>query len=140
MPYFPRYFTLIPIIILSSLVLVGCQDAKKVSDCNQITQVTNSAKSLSVAQNSMQFIKLADSLDQLDLKVQAIAIKDQNLDGLKSKFSQLYKSMAQSARQLAEASTEKNPNLLLQSQQNLKTLTAQEIPLVAEVNKYCSQK
>jgi oligoendopeptidase F len=133
-----RYFKFLGIIVSTSLVLGGCQSLKT-DQCNQLTQITNSGKSLPVAQNAAEFTKLANSLDQLNLKVQAIALNDQNLNSLKAKYSQWYGAMAQSSRQIAQASKDQNPQLLLQAQKNLKDLAGQEISLVTESNKYCNE-
>lgn len=133
-----RYFKFLPIILGASLVLGGCQTLKT-DQCHQISLVTNSGKALPVAQNAAEFTNLANSLDQLNLKVQAIALNDQNLNSLKGKYSQWYGEMAQSSRQIAQASKEQNPQLLLQAQKNLKDLAGQEISLVMESNKYCNE-
>jgi len=108
----------------------------KIRQCNQLNQITNSGKSLPVAQNSREFTQLADRLDRLNNEVAAIALEDQNLGVFKNKFSQIYKAMAQSSRQIAAPNS--NQNLLI-AQQNLKTSIAQEIALVAAVNQYCNQ-
>jgi hypothetical protein len=126
----------LPIIILCGLVLGGCQPVK-VKQCNELNQITNTGKSLPIAQNSKEFTQLADRLGLLNSEVEAISLKDRNLDAFKNKFSQLYKAMAQSSRQISTATTDRN--LLNQAQQDLKTLTDRETSLVAEVNKYCNQ-
>jgi oligoendopeptidase F len=133
-----RYFKFLPIILGASLVLGGCQSLKT-DQCHQLSLVTNSGKALPVVQNAAEFIKLANSLDQLNLKVQAIALDDQNLNSLKDKYSQWYGAMAQSSRQIAQASKDQNPQLLTQAQKNLKDLAGQEISLVTEFNNYCNE-
>jgi hypothetical protein len=125
----------LPIIILCGLVLGGCQPVK-VKQCNQLNQITNTGKSLPIAQNSKEFTQLADRLDRLNSEVEAIVLEDRNLDVFKDKFSQIYIAMARSSRQIAAPNTDRN--LLDLAQQNLKNSTSQEISLVAEVNKYCN--
>jgi uncharacterized membrane-anchored protein YhcB (DUF1043 family) len=115
--------------IFCGLVLGGCQ-------CNVLNQITNTGKSLPIAQNSGDFTRLADRLDRLNGEVEAIVLEDRNLDAFKNKYSQIYKTMARSSRQIAAPNTDQN--LLNQAQQNLKTSANQEISLVTEVNKYCS--
>jgi hypothetical protein len=131
-----KYQTLLPLLVGMSLILGGCQNLK-VSDCNQLNEVTNSGKSLPVAKNSDEFMQLSQSLGQLNLKIQAIALQDQNLNTYKNEFSQLYEAMAQASSQISQAATNSDRNLLIQSQQSLKTLNQQELSLVAAVNKYC---
>jgi uncharacterized membrane-anchored protein YhcB (DUF1043 family) len=121
--------------IFCGLVLGGCQPAK-VNQCNVLNQITNTGKSLPIAQNSGDFTQLADRLDRLNGEVEAIVLEDRNLDAFKNKYSQIYKTMARSSRQIAAPNTDQN--LLNQAQQNLKTSANQEISLVTEVNKYCS--
>ena len=133
-----KYFRFLTIILGTGLALGGCQTLKT-EQCLQLSEITNTAKSLPVAQNAAEFTNLAVSLDELNLKVQAIALDDQNLNRLKDKYSQWYGAMAQSSRQIAQASKDQNPQLLTQAQNNLKDLAGQEISLVTEFNKYCGQ-
>ncbi len=136
--YLRRYLTLLPILVGGSLILGGCQTSKP-SNCNQLIQVTNTAKSLSVAKNSAEFIKLTKDLDQLNLRVQAIAIEDPKLNEFKTQFSQLYLGIAQASRQVSQASLTRDRDLLNQAQKNLKTSIVKEQSLVVAVNQYCSQ-
>ncbi|AFY72459.1 hypothetical protein Syn7502_00292 [Synechococcus sp. PCC 7502] len=138
MRYFWRFLKFIPPLAIASFILVGCQPSR-FTQCQQIIQVTNSAKSVPVAQNPNEFTVIAQNLEGINLKVQAIALTDKTLNSYKIGFSQLYTAVAQSSRQIAQSVQERNQNNLNQSQQQLQVLADQEVALVAEVNKYCTE-
>ena len=95
----------------------------------------------SIAANQFdELTKAATSLDNYAKELEALEIKDEQLQGFKTRFIKMYKDTGQSSRDLVAAAKKQDRAGVEKSLKDLQAATSQESSLVDEVNKYCRGK
>lgn len=127
--------------------LTASCSASKVSQCNQLIEVANSAvesvqtvTTTSEPQDVNAMIQIADTADQATTEMQALELPDEQLKAYQGRFVTMYAETSRASRALVAAVNEKNTQAAEEAYSALQTATGQEAPLVEEVNTYCQQE
>lgn len=118
----------------------------KVTQCNQIIEITNetvsNAKSINNSPNTEQdkaMLRVANYMDSAVVKLEELAITDQTLKDYKSQFIKMYKETSQATRNFVDAYNRRNRSEAESAIQALQAATSPEKQLVADINNYCSK-
>ena len=145
--HFPkRYFVLLPLAAVISLLTVSCTESK-VSQCNKIIQVANTAVSEAKAvtnggqaSDPKAMLKAADAMEKASQEMKAIEVKDEKLQDYKAGFINMYRDTSNATRDFITAFEKKNRPAAETALTNLQQATVPEKQLVADINTYCSGK
>ncbi|HEY9797328.1 MAG TPA: hypothetical protein V6D30_16915 [Leptolyngbyaceae cyanobacterium] len=145
--HFPkRYFVLLPWAAVISLLTVSCTESK-VSQCNKIIQVANTAVSEAKAvtnggqaSDPKAMLKAADAMEKASQEMKAIEVKDEKLQDYKAGFINMYRDTSKATRDFITAFEKKNRPAAETALTNLQQATVPEKQLVADINTYCSGK
>lgn len=132
------------ILALSVLfLLAGCSDSK-VSQCSKLIEIANQAVTgvRTVSENPQpdnidSMNKIADVANKAKADMSALQLSDPKLQDYQTRFVTMYTDTNQATRDLVKAAEAKDAQAAQQAFDALKTATAQEGPLVNEVNGYC---
>jgi hypothetical protein len=134
----------VSLVTLIGALTVGCGESK-VSQCNRLIEVANNA--VTEVQSVTSAVNPADpeSLNQIAQTAQtaadnmtAIEVEDETLQGFQTRFIDMYTATSAASTKIYEALKAQDNATAQTALQELQTATAQEGPLVDEVNAYCS--
>jgi hypothetical protein len=133
---------------ISTALLVGgliasCSETK-VSQCSKLINIANQAvtgvKTVSEnpnPDNIESMNKIADVANNAKSEMEALQLADGQLKDYQTRFVTMYTDTNKATRDLVSAAEAKDAQAARQAFDALKTATAQEGPLVNEVNSYC---
>lgn len=144
--HFPtRYFVLLPLSAVISLLTISCAQSK-VSQCNKIIQVANTAVSEAKAvtnggqaSDPKAMLKAADAMEKASQEMNAIEVKDAKLQDYKAAFINMYRDTSKATRDFITAFEKKDRPAAEVALKNLQQATIPEKQLVADINSYCSE-
>lgn len=119
--------------------LTGCDG--KISQCNRLIEVINKEQGpLKEASGSdpAALKKLADTLDDVAKKVEAVELKDEKLVGFRDEYAKMAKDLSKASRDTATALEGKDPTKAAEAAKNMSSFGSRESDLVDNINKYCS--
>jgi hypothetical protein len=119
--------------------LVGCDG--KISQCNRLIEVINKEQGPlkeSSGSDPAALKKLADTLDNVATKVEAVELKDEKLVGFRNDYAKMAKDLGKASRDTATALEGNDPKKAADAAKNMSSFGSRESDLVAEINKYCS--
>ncbi|NEO68217.1 MAG: hypothetical protein F6K52_01515 [Moorea sp. SIO3H5] len=142
--HFPtRYFLLVPVTVLMSLLTVSCS-GKKV-ECQKIIEVANQAveeaKTLTNGGESSDpqaMLQAADAMEGASQDMESIIVKDEQLQDYQAGFIQMYRNTSKATRDFVEAFKKQDRSAAEEALSNLQKATTPEPKLVADINTYCS--
>lgn len=128
-----------------SLWLVGCS-ANRSSQCVKLIGVANQAVNSieavtapSGAESSIEALKkIAIVADDTKKAMTELNLTDSTLITFRDRFIVMYEATSAATQSLIQASSVKDTAASQRAYENLKAATAQESPLVDEVNKFCN--
>jgi hypothetical protein len=121
------------------------KNQSKVSQCNQIIEITNEAVSnansisKSDPEQGNSLLRVANYMDSAVTKLEELSITDQTLKGYQSRFIKMYKETSQATRNFVDAYNRQNRSEAESAIQALQTATNPEKQLVADINNYCKK-
>ncbi len=128
-----------------AILATGCNT--KVSQCNKLIKVANSAttelKAITQEGGSdqeakmAQMQKLADSLDKYSQEVKNVSLEDEALQGFQQRLSALYTSSSEASKGIITAAKAKNIKAMTASLKQLAGGSQTEGEIVSEMNSYC---
>ncbi|MDX2254604.1 MAG: hypothetical protein NW214_03720 [Pseudanabaenaceae cyanobacterium bins.39] len=124
--------------LIAGILLSSCGESR-VLQCNKIANIANKAVALAAPIDDAGLIPLAESIDQIKVEVQAIAIQDNRLKDLQTQLVGMYGDVSTSLRAKAQAITAKDANAINKLTQDLAAATAKESGIVDEINAFCSK-
>lgn len=131
-------------VIVMGLAVASCSDTK-VSQCSKLIEIANQAvtgvKSVSenpTPDNIASMNKIADVANTAKASMQELQLSDPQLKDYQTRFVSMYTDTNQATRALVSAAEAKDAQAAQQAFEALKTATAQEGPLVNEINGYCN--
>lgn len=125
------------------LGLISCTESK-VSQCNRLIEVANQA--VAQVQDTTQnadpddveaFLQIADTADQAAADLEALDLKDDQLQTYKGQFITMYSATSEATRSLVDAVNSQDTAAAQDAYSSLQTATSQESGLVDAVNTYC---
>ncbi len=132
------------ILALSIVLLISSCSDSKVSQCSKLIEIANQAVSgvRTVSENPQpdnieSMNKIADVANKAKAEMTALQLSDPKLEDYQTRFVTMYTDTNQATRDLVKAAEAKDSAAAQQAFDALKTATAQEGPLVNEVNSYC---
>lgn len=132
------------ILTLSILLLISSCSDSKVSQCSKLIEIANQAVTgvRAVSENPQpdnidSMNKIADVANKAKADMSALQLSDPKLQDYQKRFVTMYTDTNQATRDLVKAAEAKDSSAAQQAFDALKTATAQEGPLVNEVNGYC---
>jgi hypothetical protein len=135
------------ILALSIVLLISSCSDSKVSQCSKLIEIANQAVSgvRTVSENPQpdnvdSMNKIADVANKAKSEMAALQLSDPKLQDYQKRFVTMYTDTHQATRDLVTAAEAKDSQAAQQAFDALKTATAQEGPLVNEVNGYCEVK
>ncbi|MFB8791956.1 MAG: hypothetical protein U7123_24695 [Potamolinea sp.] len=118
----------------------------KISQCNQIIEITNEAlsnvKSINNNDNTSQdkaMLRVANFMDKAAVELEKISVTDKTLKGSQAGFIKMYKDTSQATRNFVTAYNNRNRPESESAIQALQAATSSEKQLVADINTYCSK-
>ncbi|MBF2003317.1 MAG: hypothetical protein IGS50_19890 [Synechococcales cyanobacterium C42_A2020_086] len=134
-------FTLLAITL--GMLVTSCSESK-VSQCNKLIEIANRAvegvqtASENPRPDSIESMnKIADVANNARSEMEALQLTDERLQGYQTRFVTMYTATNQATRELVTAAQAKDAEGAQRAFEALQTATAQEEPLVNEVNAYC---
>ncbi|MBF2051752.1 MAG: hypothetical protein EDM05_047250 [Leptolyngbya sp. IPPAS B-1204] len=132
------------ILILLGLLMASCSE-NKVAQCSKLIDIANQAVSgvKTVSENSQpdtsieSMNKIADVANTAKAEMEGLQLTDEQLKGFQTRFIDMYTATTNATRDLVTAAEAKDAQAAQQAFNALQTATAQEGPLVNEVNAYC---
>ncbi|NJO78955.1 MAG: hypothetical protein HC827_10825 [Cyanobacteria bacterium RM1_2_2] len=136
------------VLVLIASLGASCSESK-VSQCSKLIDIANRAvtgvKQVSdsgVANTSQpssieQMNDIADVANNAKAEMEALQLNDEQLQGYQTRFITMYTDTNKATRDLVTAAEAKDAQAAQQAFNALQTATAQEEPLVTEVNTYC---
>jgi hypothetical protein len=129
---------------------VSCGQSK-VAQCNEMVKASNVAakvvqefSSASKMKDSTEIAKFytttANKLSTHNKTMQALAIKDETLQGFQTRYVTMYDSTVQGGLAVAAALQEKNETTFQKALQQMQSSISKGTALADEVNGYCSGK
>lgn len=145
--HFPtRYFVLLPLSAVISLLATSCAESK-ISQCNKIIQVANTAVSEAKAvtnggqaSDPKAMLKAADAMEKASQEMNVIEVKDAKLQDYKAAFISMYRDTSKATRDFITAFEKKDRPAAEVALKNLQQATVPEKQLVTDINSYCSGK
>ncbi|MCA9625423.1 MAG: hypothetical protein KC731_40655 [Myxococcales bacterium] len=119
--------------------LAGCDG--KISQCNRLIEEINKEQGpLKEASGSdpAALNKLADTLDGVATKVEAVELKDEKLVGFRNDYAKMAKDLASASRDTATALESNDPTKAAEAAKTMSSFGSRESDLVDNINKYCS--
>jgi len=123
---------------------VSCQESK-IAQCNRLTTVANkiAGEVQTIVQsnavpNSGALSQVAVQYDQGIAAMREINLSNSQLQAYQQRFVALYTDVAESARSVAQGIGEQNREATEQAYGTFQSATSLEVPLVQEVNTYCT--
>jgi predicted nucleic acid-binding Zn-ribbon protein len=150
----PKSIANMSLLSVTSAIAILCAScgASKVAQCNSMVKVANQAVTVgqefaNSAKNnkdagaaSKAFTTAAGKIEKLGQEMQALEIKDEKLQGLKTRFVKMYQDTNKGLSDTAKAIEAKNAPAMNKALVTIKAGGSQESTLVSEVNSYCSGK
>lgn len=134
------------ILVLLGLLVTSCSESK-VSQCNKLIGIANRAVSdvKVVSENpkpdSIESMKkIADVANTAKAEMEGLQINDSQLKDYQTRFITMYTDTNKATRDLVSAAEIKDAQAAQQAFEALQSATAQEGPLVNQVNEYCDAK
>jgi hypothetical protein len=136
------------VLILIALVGASCSESK-VSQCSKLIDIANRAvtgvkqvsdsglTNTSQPSSIEQMNDIADVANNAKAEMEALQLNDEQLQSYQTRFITMYTDTNQATRDLVSAAEAKDAQAAQQAFNALQTATAQEAPLVTEVNTYC---
>jgi ABC-type transporter Mla subunit MlaD len=131
-----------------AIISTGCNT--KVSQCNKLIKVANSATTelKAITQESgsgqeakmAQMQRLADSLDKYSKEVQNVSLEDEQLQGFQKRLSTLYATSSEASQEIIAAAKAKNIKGMTAALKKLSGGSRTEGEIVSEMNGYCQNK
>jgi hypothetical protein len=145
--HFPtRYFVLLPLTAVISLLTVSCSESK-ISQCNKIIKVANQAVSQAKSvtnggqtNDPKAMLKAADAMEKASKEMKALNVKDTKLRDYQTGFIRMYGDTSKATRNFVTAFEKKDRPAAEAALLNLQQATTPERQLVADINSYCSSK
>lgn len=141
-PAVKRLYRVSALLVLG-LVMTSCSETK-VSQCSKLIEIANQAVTgvKSVSENPKpdnidSMNKIADVANTAKAAMQELQLSDPQLKDHQTRFVAMYTDTNKATRDLVAAAQAKDAQAAQQAFEALKTATAQEGPLVNEVNGYC---
>ncbi|NEP14155.1 MAG: hypothetical protein F6K14_28965 [Symploca sp. SIO2C1] len=139
-----RYMFFVSLAAAVSLLSVSCGDTKT-QECNQIIQVANKVVSEAneltnggQVSNPQMVIQTADAMKKASQEMEAIELKDKQLQNYQAGFVSMYRDTSQATRDFIIASEKKDRQGAEIASSKLQQATASEKQLVTDINTYCS--
>lgn len=130
-------------VLMIALLVASCSESK-VSQCSKLINIANQAVrgveqvSDSARPDSIeQMNEIADVANGAKAEMEALQLNDEQLRSYQTRFVTMYTDTNQATRDLVTAAEAKDAQAAKQAFNALQTATAQEEPLVTEVNGYC---
>jgi len=127
-----------------SFLSVSCGDTR-IQECNQIIQVANKVVTKAnelvndgKLSNPQMVLQTADAMDKASQEMEAIEIKDEQLQNYQAGFASMYRDTSQATRDFVTASEKKDRQGAEMASTKLQKATASEKQLVTDINTYCS--
>jgi hypothetical protein len=126
------------------LLVASCSESK-VSQCSKLIDIANravtSVKRVSDSprpdDSIEQMNEIADVANSAKAEMESLQLNDDQLKGYQTRFITMYTDTNKATRDLVSAAEAKDAQGAQQAFNALQTATAQEEPLVTEVNGYC---
>ena len=142
--HFPiRYVVFLSLTAAVSLLLVSCSD-RKTQECNEIIQVANKVVSQAneltnggQISNPQMVLQTADAMEKASQEMEAIELKDEQLQNYQAGFVSMYSNTSQATRDFVAASEKKDRQGAELASAKLQNATASEKQLVTDINSYC---
>lgn len=142
--HFPiRYVVFLSLTAAVSLLLVSCSD-RKTQECNEIIQVANKVVSQAneltnggQISNPQMVLQTADAMEKASQEMEAIELKDEQLQNYQAGFVSMYRNTSQATRDFVAASEKKDRQGAELASAKLQNATASEKQLVTDINSYC---
>ncbi|NET56456.1 MAG: hypothetical protein F6K47_09875 [Symploca sp. SIO2E6] len=139
-----RYMVFLSLTAVVSLLSVGCGDTKT-QECNQIIQVANKVVTqVNELTNSGQLsnpqvaLQAADAMEKASPEMEAIELKDEQLQNYQTSFVSMYRDTSQATRDFVAAFNKRDWQGSEVASIKLQKATASEAQLITEINTYCS--
>ncbi|MEB3211553.1 MAG: hypothetical protein VKL39_09360 [Leptolyngbyaceae bacterium] len=123
---------------------MSCSEGK-ISQCNRLIEIANQAASSveSVTSSATPddpdaFLRIADAAETATANLEALDVDDETLQNYREQFISLYVETSAATRQLVEAVKNQDAEAADEAYNQLESATEREIPLVEDVNAYCS--
>lgn len=137
---FPRIASLVAL----GLLMASCSE-NKVSQCNRLIEIANQAVSgVEAVSETRQpddvesMNRIADIADTAKSQMESLQLSDPQLKEYQTRFVAMYTDTTQATRDLVASVGQKDTDAARTAFDALQTATAQEGPLVNEVNTYCN--
>lgn len=145
--HFPqRYFVLVPLTAVISVLAVSCAESK-VSQCNKIIKVTNEAVTQAKtvtrggqASDPKAMLQAAEAMEKASKEMEAIPVNDAKLKDYQTGFIKMYRDTSKATRDFVKAFEKKDRSSAETALTNLQPYNTSEKQLVADINTYCSGK
>ena len=144
MHYRIRYVVFLSLTAVLSLLSVSCGDTKA-QECNKIIQVANKVVSEATEltsggqlSNPQMVLQTADAMEQASQEMEAIELKDEQLQNYQTGFVSMYRDTSQATREFVTASEKNDLQGAQKASTKLQEATASEGKLVTDINTYCS--
>jgi len=124
--------------VVAMSTATGCDG--KISQCNRLIGVINKEQGpLKSASGSdpAALKKLAETLDGVAEKVEAVKLKDDKLVGFRDEYAKMAKDLAKASRETAEALAGNDPKKAQEAAKAMGGFGPRENTLVDKINKYC---
>lgn len=143
-----RRVSQISALVMITLLVASCSESK-VSQCSKLIDIANRAVTSvkRVSDSSQSESPQPDSIEQMNeiadvangakAEMESLQLNDEQLKGYQTRFITMYTETSQATRDLVSAAEAKDAQAAQQAFNALQTATAQEEPLVTEVNGYC---
>lgn len=131
--------TVSAIAVTVSLGLLSCDG--KIAQCNRLIEVINKEQGplkKATGNDPAALKKLADTLDNVAKKVEAVELKDEKLLSFRNEYSQMAKDLGKASRDTATAVESNDPKKAQDAAKNMSSFGDRESDLVDNINKYCS--
>ncbi|MCU0524772.1 MAG: hypothetical protein MUF72_08090 [Elainella sp. Prado103] len=148
MPYFEKplskQFPQVAGLVVLGLLVASCSE-NKVSQCNRLIEIANQAVSgVEAVSETRQpddvesMNRIADISDAAKTQMEGLQLSDPQLKDYQTRFVAMYTDTTQATRDLVASVGQKDTDAARKAFDALQAATAQEGPLVNEVNTYCN--
>ena len=123
----------------AAMGLAGCDG--KIGQCNRLIEVINKEQGpLKYASGSdpAALKKLAETLDNVGKKVEAVELKDETLIKHRDDYAQMARDLAKASTETAAALESNDPAKAQEAAKKMSGFGSRESDLVDSINKYCS--
>jgi hypothetical protein len=122
-------------------LLGGCDG--RIAQCNRLIRVINAEQDpikKASGGDPTALKNLADALDNVATKVEAVDVKDEKIVGFRDQYAGMAKELATASRSTAAALEEKDSKKATEAASHMSSFGTRESELVGEINGYCSGK